>query len=170
MSLSESQHYYLQSMGIDLYAQRGVITSESSEKPTAVTLKPELNTTATPEPTLESKFEPKTEPKSELKVSAKPELVKPPVFKLALSELTDSAFIGDICCLLNIKPVDINKLSDASFGLGVLQWVFNDKGEDITFTDNALNTGLLTTLTSVKAKRALWKNLMALKPADSKKL
>lgn len=144
MSLSESQHYYLQSMGIDLYAQRGVITSESSEKPTAASLK------------------------LEVKIKAKPEPVEPPVFKMALPELTDSTFIGDICCFLNIKPIDINKLGDASFGLGALQWAFNDKGEDITFTHNALNTGLLTTLTSVKAKRALWKNLMALKPVDLK--
>ena len=162
MSLSESQHYYLQSMGIDLYAHRDVKTSEPSEKPTAVTLKPELNTSARPEP--ESKVIAKPAPKKE----AKPEPVKPPVFKMSLSELTDSAFVGDICCLLNIKPVDIDKRGDANFGLGALQWVFNDKGEDITFTQNALNTGLLTTLTNVKAKRALWKNLMALKPADLK--
>lgn len=150
MSLSESQHYYLQIMGIDLYAQRGVIASETSEKPTAISPKPEVA------------------PKLEVKTKAKPEPVKPPVFKMALPELTDSTFVGDICCFLNIKPVEINKLGDASFGLGELQWVFNDKSEDITLTQNALNTGLLTNLTSVKAKRALWKNLMALKPAELK--
>ncbi|NQZ10087.1 MAG: hypothetical protein HRT35_23300 [Algicola sp.] len=148
MPLSESQHYYLQSMGIDLYAHRDVKTSEPSEKPTAITLKPK--------------------PKPEPKVMAKPEPVEPLVFKMALSELTDSTFIGDICCLLNIKPVDIDRLGDANFNLGALQWTFNDKDQDITFTQNALKTGLLTTLTNVKAKRVLWKNLMALKPADLK--
>ena len=83
------------------------------------------------------------------------------VFKpIALSELTSSQLVSDICQLLKIKPTAIESLADNEFRLGQLNWLFDTAVDTISInTDGKLVTPPLTQLRNVAAKRALWSGL-----------
>jgi hypothetical protein len=148
MSLSESNHYYLQSMGIDLYVSRDALDTVD-DKPAKLTT---LEKIAAAKRLLE-----KSAPQRV--ASVKPILAEKPAFVMSLDTLTASKLIDDICLLLGTKSTDIEKLGNSHFRLGRLEWVFNKQDQEIKLVDNKLNCARLDTLLDVNNKKALWQCL-----------
>jgi hypothetical protein len=82
--------------------------------------------------------------------------VKPMAPLISLDELKTSRFIADICCLLDIHPETVTVVAANQFCLGKLNWLFSANNAQIGIEQDQLTTPLLTQLTSVEAKRALW--------------
>ena len=153
ISMSSSNKYYLQALGIDLYQLRqpSQIDESCSEKTVAD------DPIANIKRQLKSKSQ--TSNKSIPEVTVAENNAK---FVMSMSDIEQSQLVCDICLLLNVDVKMIKQISDCCFQLGSVQWHFCRQDQAVSFCDNKLTSGMLDTFRDGHKKAQLYKCLTPL--------
>lgn len=151
--LSPAQAYYLQVLGVDLYA-----LYENEHRVEKQVAESNQNITPSLSPSIE-------DVKRKLQARSKPQPQKPPML-MSEQAFKQSQLVADLCVLQGVDVDEVKTLGDDCFQIGQMKWRFVqqlDKTSDrlFKFADNQLVSEPVSKLTGVDIKRALWSALMS---------
>ena len=144
MPASQYQQYYLQSMGISLYAPR---EAQAEIAPVSTAEKPAV----APEPPKPQKrvVRPQVTPEPQA-----PSVAEPPLL-VDKQRWLDSQIVADICRWLALTPADADTSIRNRFVLEGFTWQFAE-GDKIGLAQGVLTSPVLSELGNSAAKRRLW--------------
>ena len=137
-TISDAQAYYLQAMGVDLYASTVAVEPDKLQTPAINTQSQSLVS-------------------SPVKKSV--QQVQRPQVMVSKADFDKATLVKDICQTLGVGADEVEHLGDDYFKLGALQWRFVAKLEQLQFANNKLITEPLNKLDDVVVKRRLWQVL-----------
>ncbi len=157
MSYSQYHQYYLQSMGIELYVERGA--QQSSQAPSGTS----KTTQSNPKASVDS-----ATLKQQLKDAQKPAQTESPE-KLSgpdshselapiveLADMLADPLVADLLRVFELTPTAITKVNVNQFGFGRFIWRFDGQHRPPEFKQGKLTTGPLAQLRDNIQKKALW--------------